>query len=572
MYDKSIPLTIKSADDGTGEFTGYASVFDNIDSHGDIVRRGAFAKSIASDTPVPLLWEHGAADPRNYVGDVVKAAETANGLEITGKFDLNSEFGKAAYRNVKGRRVQGLSIGYRVGKSVKTAAGNELLDLDLIEVSIVARGANARALVGSVKSAGIPTSPIRSRLARAAAERYITDQKVETNTMSQTRIDTFTEKRDSALALVKSLLNTADNEGRDLTADEAERIETATKSAASFDAGIATAHNDMAVMAAAKSFADSVGGPGPSQPATSGRMALTGIHAKRLAASMIKSLPQDANGIKSLAAGQQTTSIVMIDEVQTLGRPAVSLLDVLPSRIVAPSYLSLRQTVRDFFDGTPTAAGALKPTSELGVVSIEGRLRTVAHISDPLGNYELSDSAVLEQFVLDELLYGLRRGLEAQIVAGDGTGENMTGILETSGIVEQAFVTDALTSIRKGLTTLDVSGYNAGVIVVSAQLWESAELLLLSAAATSAQGIPVDAVSRRLFGVPVVISQGLGADTALVLGDSAVTVDTDGQIVTRSSDAVSDDFARNRRRILCETRANVSINQPGAIIKVITAD
>ena len=92
MYDKSIPLTIKSADDGTGEFTGYASVFDNIDSHGDIVRRGAFAKSIASDTPVPLLWEHGAADPRNYVGDVVKAAETANGLEITGNHDGVEEF------------------------------------------------------------------------------------------------------------------------------------------------------------------------------------------------------------------------------------------------------------------------------------------------------------------------------------------------------------------------------------------------------------------------------------------------------------------------------------------------
>ena len=70
----------------------------------------------------------------------------------------------------------------------------------------------------------------------------------------------------------------------------------------------------------------------------------------------------------------------------------------------------------------------------------------------------------------------------------------------------------------------------------------------------------------------MVISQGLGADTALVLGDSAVTVDTDGQIVTRWSNAVGDDFARNARRRLVETRANLSVNQPGAVIKVITAD
>ena len=69
--------------------------------------------------------------------------------------------------------MSGLSIGYAVRNAAKTAAGNELTDLELIGVTVVARGANDRALVDSVKSAGIPTTPIRSRLARDAAERYL---------------------------------------------------------------------------------------------------------------------------------------------------------------------------------------------------------------------------------------------------------------------------------------------------------------------------------------------------------------------------------------------------------------
>ena len=50
-------------------------------------------------------------------------------LAIKGRFDLDTEFGKSAYRNTKGRRVSSLSIGYAIRNSTKTAAGNELTDL-----------------------------------------------------------------------------------------------------------------------------------------------------------------------------------------------------------------------------------------------------------------------------------------------------------------------------------------------------------------------------------------------------------------------------------------------------------
>jgi hypothetical protein len=67
-----------------------------------------------------------ADEPRRYVGDVVGATETDDGLAIKGRFGLDTKFGKSAYRNTKSRRVSGLSIGCAIRNSTKTAAGNEL--------------------------------------------------------------------------------------------------------------------------------------------------------------------------------------------------------------------------------------------------------------------------------------------------------------------------------------------------------------------------------------------------------------------------------------------------------------
>lgn len=569
MLHKSIPLTIKAADDNTGTFTGYASVFDNVDAHGDIVRRGAFAKSIASGASIPLLWEHGAADPRNYVGDVVQAAETDTGLEITGKFDLDSEHGAAAYRNVKGRRVKGLSIGYRVDKSVKTDAGNELLDVDLIEVSIVARGANDRALVGAVKSAGQPTAPIRSALARATAARIITEQKADTP-MSNIRATMLTKTRDEALTSIKTLLDAADAEGRDLTTEESAEIESLTKSVGDCDTGLTQLKSDAAVTARARELADAVGAPSPSTPAQGGYIAMTGKHAKALAAKVIAAMPRDPASTKALAAGQQTTSTIVLPEVVAEGRPAVSLLDVLPMRMVAPSYSFLRQVSPRSNNAAPVAELALKPTTPISVQAVENRLRVIAHVSEQIPTYLVSDSVNLERFVADELLFGLRRALENQIVNGNGSGENFTGILNTSGIQSQSFATDALTSIRKGLTRLDALGYTASVIALSAATWEGIELLTATAGATD-RAVPVDPVARRLWGTRVVLNQSLASNRALLIGEGAVTIDTDGVIDTRWSDAVGEDFLHNAVRCRVESRFGLSVNQPGAVVAVTTA-
>lgn len=109
------------------------------------------------------------------------------------------------------------------------------------------------------------------------------------------------------------------------------------------------------------------------------------------------------------------------------------------------------------------------------------------------------------------------------------------------------------------------------LIVLSAGDWETIELLESASGATDVRGVPIDAVARRLWGVPVALNQGLGAKVGLVIGKDAVTVDHDGVVDVRWSDAVNDDFTKNFVRCRVEGRFGVSVNQPGAVVKVATA-
>ncbi len=119
---------------------GYAAVFDVPDSGGDVVRRGAFARAVASrvgGTAVPLLWQHDAAHP---IGTVDHLSEDARGLRVIASLS-DTRVARDAAALLASHALTGLSFGYRVHASaparVAGAAVRTLTDLDLLEVSLV---------------------------------------------------------------------------------------------------------------------------------------------------------------------------------------------------------------------------------------------------------------------------------------------------------------------------------------------------------------------------------------------------------------------------------------------------
>jgi len=118
----------------TVRFAGYAAIFDAMDSGGDVIAPGAFARSLARrGAAVPLLWQHGA-DQR--IGTIELAQEDARGLRVIGRIEAGGAAGRKAAAMLRTGAVNGLSFGYRV-VAAEGGKPRRLEALDLVEVSLV---------------------------------------------------------------------------------------------------------------------------------------------------------------------------------------------------------------------------------------------------------------------------------------------------------------------------------------------------------------------------------------------------------------------------------------------------
>ncbi|ODT22231.1 MAG: hypothetical protein ABS35_15385 [Kaistia sp. SCN 65-12] len=151
------------AKDGT--FTGYGAIFGNVDSHGDIIERGAFKESLrdweGKGKLPPMLLQHGGffgpVDDALPVGKWTSMEENSKGLKVEGElFALGTDRGQLIYEGMKSGSLDGLSIGYRAKKYTMGTKPSDptrtLHEVELRELSIVTFPSNDRARVGAVKS------------------------------------------------------------------------------------------------------------------------------------------------------------------------------------------------------------------------------------------------------------------------------------------------------------------------------------------------------------------------------------------------------------------------------------
>jgi HK97 family phage prohead protease len=138
------------SEDGT--FTGYASVFNVVDAQKDVIRRGAFRRTLLErGGEVKLLWQHKIDEP---IGLFTKIFEDSHGLYVEGKLLLSVQRGEEAYALLKSGAINGMSIGYSVvDAEYDNTSGIRLISaVDLYEISLVTFPANEAATVNSVKS------------------------------------------------------------------------------------------------------------------------------------------------------------------------------------------------------------------------------------------------------------------------------------------------------------------------------------------------------------------------------------------------------------------------------------
>lgn len=159
MKTKQMSMQIKSADTSTGIFEGYASVFGNRDSYGDIVQKGAFAQTLKSygegGAGIPVYWAHNLDDPEMNIGSTLSAVEDDHGLLVKVALDLDNQKAAYVHRLIKDGRVTTMSFTYSVtdGSWDKEDDAYIIKACELFEVSVVAVPANREALITAAKNA-----------------------------------------------------------------------------------------------------------------------------------------------------------------------------------------------------------------------------------------------------------------------------------------------------------------------------------------------------------------------------------------------------------------------------------
>lgn len=143
----------------SGSFKGIASMYGATDLDRDVIEKGAFSRTLAEKSQVPLLWQH---DSRSVIG-IATLKEWGDRVMLDGRLDLADPMGAHAHRKMRGDSgaglppmVKGLSIGFSIpnGKSSwnEEKGIRHIHELDLWEVSVVTFPALPQAQITSVKS------------------------------------------------------------------------------------------------------------------------------------------------------------------------------------------------------------------------------------------------------------------------------------------------------------------------------------------------------------------------------------------------------------------------------------
>lgn len=214
---------------------------------------------------------------------------------------------------------------------------------------------------------------------------------------------------------------------------------------------------------------------------------------------------------------------------------------------------------------------ALKPKSNLQFEPAQAPVRTIAHWEAAHRNV-LQDEPQLQSVINNELLYGLALEEDDQILNGDGTGENLLGILNTPNIqtYTQASGDSKADAIRRSITLAVIANYAPSGVVLHPLDWEDIELT--KATGGDEQYVIVSNVAigaaSQLWRQPVVETAAMNEGTWLTgaFGIGAQLYDRESAAI-RIAEQHGDFFVRNAIAVLAEQRLALAVKRPESFVR-----
>lgn len=218
-------------------------------------------------------------------------------------------------------------------------------------------------------------------------------------------------------------------------------------------------------------------------------------------------------------------------------------------------------------EATSTASGGTKPESGIDYAVVQSTVKNIAHWI-PATKRALADVGQLRTLIESRLQDGVNLRLDSQMINGDATGENLRGILNTSGVLTQARATDpAIEAILKAITQIRLQFLEPTAILLHPTDAMNARLAK-NANGDYYFGPPNLSGDLQIWGLPIVQSPVVTAGTAIVgKWDEAILWVREG-LNLAASDSHNDFFIRNMVAVLAEMRAAFAVPRPFAFCAV----
>lgn len=282
----------------------------------------------------------------------------------------------------------------------------------------------------------------------------------------------------------------------------------------------------------------------------------------------------------------QTKATITSATTDTAGAAGAARVNTRLPGIVAPP--DRRMTVRDLItpgrmDGNaleyvketgftnnaaPVAEAAAKPQSDIKLALVTTTAKVIAHHAKA-SRQILDDVAQLASYIDGRLRYGLAFKEEGQLLNGDGTGQNLLGIIpQATAFAAPITLTDpsSIDLMRLAMLQAVLAEYPATGHVMNPIDWAWVETLKDSTGRYII-GNPQGAVAPTLWGLPVVQTQAIAVDKFLT-GAFKLGAQLFDRWLARVEIATEneDDFIKNLVTMLCEERLALAVYRPEAFI------
>jgi HK97 family phage major capsid protein len=219
-----------------------------------------------------------------------------------------------------------------------------------------------------------------------------------------------------------------------------------------------------------------------------------------------------------------------------------------------------------------TAEGSAKPEAALDFTLRTDNMRKIA-VWLPATSEVLMDNDALESYIRERLRFMIVQRRAGQLLNGDGTAPNISGITDRSGIQTQAKGTDPVfDALLKAMTKVRVTGdAEPSGIVMHPNDWQDL-VLTRTADGLYILGNPSDPeVGQRIWGKPVRVTPSETENTAIVGAFNVMS-----QVFRKPNSAItitvstehSTYFVENKVAILAEERLLLAVYRPAAFCTV----